>query len=112
MKVEISAPGKIFLSGEYFALDGGLATILSKKQRVNVVIDENSWPNNIFYTSAKSKSFPFTVDDEFRIKWIENDPKEYGSLFTGHITTTDISAVDISASNLYVNNNINIPFYF
>ena len=108
MKVEISAPGKIFLSGEYFALDGGLATILSTKQRVNVVIDENSGPNNIFYTSAKCKSFPFTVDDEFRIKWIENDPKEYGSFIKHAIKQMEIrplnSSFFIDSSKLYHDN--------
>ena len=53
MKTEVSAPGKVFLSGEYFVLDGSLATILSTKQRAKITIEENSGHKNILYSLTR-----------------------------------------------------------
>ena len=51
MKIETAASGKAFLSGEYMALDGGRAIILSTPQSAKVLISETKEPNNIFISS-------------------------------------------------------------
>ena len=78
MKTEVSAPGKVFLSGEYLVLDGSLATILSTKQRAKITIEENSGPKNILYSLPLNESFAFDVTDNFEIQWDNKDPKELG----------------------------------
>ena len=78
MKVEVSSPGKIFLSGEYLALDGSKATILSSKQRVKIKIEESDLSSNLLYSLPTNKSFPFHVDDSFQIKWLHGNPEELG----------------------------------
>ena len=67
MKVESTAPGKIFLSGEYLVLDGALATIMSTKQRVKVTIEDIGDIDNIFYCSIIDQHFPFNVDNNYQI---------------------------------------------
>ena len=42
MKIETTASGKAFLSGEYMALDGGRAIILSTPQSAKVLISETN----------------------------------------------------------------------
>ena len=78
MKVKRTAPGKVFLSGEYLALEGGSAIILSTKQRSKVSIEDYNKPYNLFYSSALDQSFPFTVNDNFEVDWVENDPHDFG----------------------------------
>ena len=50
MRVEESAPGKIFLSGEYLALEGSLSTVLPTKQRAKIIIEESKSSSNILYS--------------------------------------------------------------
>ena len=78
MKVESTAPGKIFLSGEYFVLDGALATIMSTKQRVKVTIEDQTDVDNMFYCSVIDQCFPFNVNNSYQIKWLDEDPGEFG----------------------------------
>ena len=78
MKVESTAPGKVFLSGEYFVLDGALATIMSTKQRVKVIIEDQKDVDNIFYCSVIDQCFPFNVNNSYQIKWLDEDPGEFG----------------------------------
>jgi len=78
MKVESTAPGKIFLSGEYLVLDGALATIMSTKQRVKVTIEDMGDVDNIFYCSIIDQHFPFNVDSNYEINWLDKNPDEFG----------------------------------
>ena len=78
MKVESTAPGKVFLSGEYFVLDGALATIMSTKQRVKVTIEDQTDVDNMFYCSVIDQCFPFNVNNSYQIKWLDEDPGEFG----------------------------------
>ena len=78
MKVKRTAPGKVFLSGEYYALEGAGAIILSTKQRSKVSIEDHEKPYNLFYSSALEQSFQFSVNDNFEVDWIENDPENFG----------------------------------
>ena len=78
MKVESTAPGKIFLSGEYLVLDGALATIMSTKQRVKVTIEDIQDIDNIFYCSIIDEYFPFNVDSNYQIKWEDKNPDKFG----------------------------------
>ena len=73
MKVESTAPGKIFLSGEYLVLDGALATIMSTKQRVKVTIEDIGDIDNIFYCSIIDQHFPFNVDNNYQINWLDKN---------------------------------------
>ena len=57
MKVKSSAPGKIFLCGEYMATEGGKATLLSANRSVEVSIERNHTHDNRLYTSALKKDF-------------------------------------------------------
>ena len=78
MRVKRTAPGKVFLSGEYLALEGGSAIILSTKQRSRVSIEDHEKPYNLFYSSALDQSFQFSVNDNFEVDWVENDPQSFG----------------------------------
>ena len=78
MRVKKTAPGKVFLSGEYLALEGGSAIILSTKQRSGVSIENHDKPYNLFYSSALDQYFEFSVNDNFKVDWVENDPQSFG----------------------------------
>jgi phosphomevalonate kinase len=78
MRVKRTAPGKVFLSGEYLALEGGSAIILSTKQRSRVSIEDHEKPYNLFYSSALDQSFQFSVNDNFEVDWVDNDPQGFG----------------------------------
>tara|TARA_Y100000590_G_scaffold80095_1_gene88927 strand:+ start:964 stop:1953 length:990 start_codon:yes stop_codon:yes gene_type:complete len=78
MKVEVSAPGKIFLSGEYLALQGSLSTLLSTKQRAKIIIQDSKCTTNILYSLPLDKSFTFNVNDSFDIEWLDDHPMEMG----------------------------------
>ena len=54
MKINTSASGKVFLSGEYMALEGGRALILSTPQEAKVFISNNSEKNlgDIYFKAA------------------------------------------------------------
>ena len=78
MKVETSAPGKVFLSGEYLALEGSLATLLATKHRAKIIIERSERSTNILYSLPLDKSFAFNVNDSFQIKWLDDNPNELG----------------------------------
>ena len=81
MKVRRSAPGKIFLCGEYMATEGGKATLLSANRSVEVLIERNHTNDNRLYTSALKKDFIFRINDRSEIEWIGDNPKKYGAIF-------------------------------
>ena len=78
MRVKRTAPGKVFLSGEYLALEGGSAIILSTKQRSRVSIEDHEKPYNLFYSSALDQYFEFSVNENYEVDWAENDPQSFG----------------------------------
>ena len=103
MKIETLASGKIFLTGEYMALEGGRSILLSTPQKTKVSLIENNGPNNLFSTSLSKVSYPFEIDEEADIIWLKDNPlglgsilkeaiKKYGKHFTNksiHIDTHD-----------------------
>ena len=78
MRVKRTAPGKVFLSGEYLALEGGSAIILSTKQRSRVSIEDHKKPYNLFYSSVLDQYFEFSVNENYKVDWVENDPQSFG----------------------------------
>ena len=78
MRVKRTAPGKVFLSGEYLALEGGSAIILSTKQRSRVSIEDHKKPYNLFYSSVLDQYFEFSVNEYYEVDWVENDPQSFG----------------------------------
>ena len=80
MKIETTASGKVFFSGEYMALEGGRAIILSTPQSAKVSISENNETNNILFSSMSDHSYPFLIDEEMQIAWLEEDPMHLGSV--------------------------------
>ena len=105
MRVKRTAPGKVFLSGEYLALEEGSAIILSTKQRSQVSIEDHNKPYNLFYSSALDQSFPFSVNDNFEINWIENDPQDFGLFISLAISALNIkpskALISIDTSEFY-----------
>ena len=105
MRVKRTAPGKVFLSGEYLALEGGSAIILSTKQRSKISIEDHNKPYNLFYSSALDQSFPFSVSDNFEINWIENDPQGFGLFISLAISELKIKPskafISIDTSEFY-----------
>ena len=86
MKIETSASGKIFLTGEYMALEGGRSIILSTPQKTKVSLIENSGPNNLFSTSLSKVSYPFEIDEEAAIIWLKDNPLGLGSILKEAVT--------------------------
>ena len=78
--IGVSVPGKIVISGEYAVLDGALAILTTLNQRANIRIQKSDKNHNIYSTSALEGVFPFTIDDDANVLWLEADPGEYGSL--------------------------------
>ena len=78
--IGVSVPGKIVISGEYAVLDGALAILATLNQRANIRIQKSDKNHNIYSTSALEGVFPFTIDDDANVLWLEADPGEYGSL--------------------------------
>jgi len=105
MRVKRTAPGKVFLSGEYLALEEGSAIILSTKQRSKISIEDHNKPYNLFYSSALDQSFPFSVNDNFEINWIENDPQDFGLFISLAISELKIkpskALISIDTSEFY-----------
>ena len=79
-EIQVSVPGKIVVSGEYAVLDGALAILATLNQRANIRIQKSDKNHNIYSTSALEGVFPFTIDDDANVLWLEADPGEYGSL--------------------------------
>jgi len=108
MKIEVSAPGKVFISGEYLALDGSLATILSTKQRAKITIEDSNNTFNTLYSLPLGKSFDFNINNDFKIDWIKDDPKEMGSFIEKAILEMQIKPTEvqfvIDTTNFYSQN--------
>ena len=95
MKVEVSSPGKVFISGEYLALNGSLATILSTKQRAKITIEDSNNTFNVLYSLPLDKSFPFKINNDFKIDWIDDDPEEMGSFIERAIIEMQIKPTQV-----------------
>ncbi len=108
MKVEVSAPGKVFISGEYLVLDGSPATILSTRQRAKITIEDSNNTFNVLYSLPLNKSFAFNVNNDFKIDWINDDPEEMGlfieqAILEMQIKPTKVQFV-IDTTNFYFQN--------
>ena len=93
MRVEESAPGKIFLSGEYLALEGSLSTLLATKQRAKIIIEQSKCSTNVLYSLPLDKSFAFDVNDSFDIEWLDEHPMEMGLFIEKAIILMQIKPV-------------------
>ena len=107
MRVKRTAPGKVFLSGEYLALEGGSAIILSTKQRSSVSIENHDKPYNLFYSSVLDQYFEFSVNDNFKVDWVENDPQSFGLFVSLAICQLKVkpskSLISIDTNEFYSN---------
>ncbi len=79
-EIQVSIPGKIVISGEYAVLDGAPAIVSTLKQKVNITIQKSDKNHNIYTTSVLQGVFPFTMDDDFNVLWLEADPGVFGLL--------------------------------
>jgi len=86
MKIETKASGKAFFSGEYMALEGGRAIILSTPQSAKVSISETNEANNTLFSSMSDHGYPFLIDEKLKIIWLEEDPKQLGSILNEGIS--------------------------
>ena len=97
MKIETTASGKVFLSGEYMALEGGRAITLSTPQNAKVSISETNESNNLFLSSMSDQAYPFRIDENMSLIWLEEDPKHLGSILKPvsytHLTLPTICSV-------------------
>ena len=89
MKIESTASGKVFFSGEYMAMEGGRAITLSTPQRAKVSISETNESNNLFFSSISDRVYPFRIDENMRLIWLEQDPKHLGSILKESIEQFD-----------------------
>ena len=89
MKIESTASGKVFFSGEYMALEGGRALMLSTQQSAKVSISGSNEPNNLFLSSMSDQVYPFRIDENMRLIWLERDPKHLGSILKESIEQFD-----------------------
>ena len=98
MKIETTASGKVFFSGEYMALEGGRAIILSTPQSAKVSISENNETNNVLFSSMSDHSYPFLIDEEMKIVWLEEDPMHLGSILNEAVNqfNTNFSGKSVS----------------
>ena len=55
MKIESTASGKVFFSGEYMALEGGRAIMLSTPQSAKVSISGSNEPDNLFFSTMSDQ---------------------------------------------------------
>ncbi len=79
-EIEVLIPGKVVISGEYAVLDGAPAIISALSQKVNIKIQKSDKKHNIFLTSALESIFPFIIDDDSNIIWLDTDPGVFGFL--------------------------------
>ena len=91
MKIETTASGKVFLSGEYMALEGGRAITLSTPQNAKVSISETNESNNLFLSSMSDQAYPFRIDENMSLIWLDKDPKHLGSILKESIKQFDKS---------------------
>jgi phosphomevalonate kinase len=75
MKIETTASGKVFLSGEYMALEGGRAIVLSTPQKAKIsIIPEVFEFTNSLSSSMSNWNYPFILDENLHIQWLEGYP--------------------------------------
>ena len=79
-EIQVSIPGKIVISGEYAVLDGAPAIVSTLNQKVNITIQKSDKNHNIYITSGLDGVFPFTMDDDANVLWLEADPGVFGLL--------------------------------
>ncbi len=79
-EIQVSISGKIVISGEYAVLDGAPAIVATLKQKVNITIQKSDKNHNIYTTSVLQGVFPFTMDDDANVLWLEADPGVFGLL--------------------------------
>ena len=91
MEIETKASGKVFLSGEYMALEGGRAITLSSPQNAKVSISKNNESNNILFSSMSDHEYPFKIDEDMKVIWLEDDPKHLGNILKESINQFDKS---------------------
>lgn len=89
MNIETKASGKVFLSGEYMALEGGRAITLSTSQNAKVTISETNESNNILFSSMSDQAYPFKIDEKMEVIWLDDDPKHLGSILKESIIQFD-----------------------
>ena len=77
-EIQVSIPGKVVISGEYAVLDGAPAIVSTLKQKVNITIQKSDKNHNIYTTSVLQGIFPFTMDDDANVLWLEADPGVFG----------------------------------
>ena len=89
MKIETTASGKVFFSGEYMALEGGKAITISTPQHAKVSISEIDESNNTLLTSMSDQTYPFRLDENMKLIWLNQDPKHLGSILKESIKQFD-----------------------
>ena len=107
MEIETTASGKVFLSGEYMALEGGRAITLSSPQNAKVSISKNNESNNILFSSMSDHEYPFKIDEDMKVIWLEDDPKHLGNILKESINQFDKSfsgrSISIDTSEFFHN---------
>lgn len=77
--VELSVAGKTFVAGEYLALQGGAALILSTKPRFSIKASKPGQSRNPFHSDSPAGKFWLEKKDYFQDFYIEfSDPYEVG----------------------------------
>ena len=71
------------------ALEGGRAITLSTQQSAKVSISESNEPDNLFFSSMSDQVYPFRIDENMRLIWLEQDPKHLGSILKESIEQFD-----------------------
>ena len=79
-ETEVLIPGKIVISGEYAVLDGAPSIVSALNQKVAIKIQKSNKQHNVFLTSALDSVFPFIIDDDSNIVWLDKDPEVFGLL--------------------------------
>lgn len=79
--VRVSTPGKIVISGEYAVLNGVSAIVSTLNRNTNIFIEKKYESQSIYSTSALEDDFPFTIDEDANVIWLDADPGLFGSLF-------------------------------
>ena len=79
-EIKVSIPGKIVISGEYAVLDGSPAIVSTRKEKANITIQKSEKNHNIYSTSALEDIYPFKIENDSNVVWLEEDPGEFGSL--------------------------------
>lgn len=105
-EIKFSIPGKIVISGEYAVLDGAPAIVSALNQRANIKIQKIDKQHNIFLTSAIDGIFPFIIDDDFNIVWLDSDPGAFGLVLQCAINILEIKfkekfCIDVNSSEFF-----------